>query len=169
MSTRAIVTATSKNTWPDKDGKEETRIEHWSLYCHGDGYPNHLGKLVLDFAELAPGMDPNNHENFNTDSWDKMRKSGYDPYAFVPNVSGEADKFIAALAGYLWQQGYTSAYMTNRDAREEATEEHGTDIQWLYEVTFPDHKPKVETLKHNYKEHSFSLVEDKELAAELKR
>lgn len=149
MSTRAIIKAT------DERGS-------WSLYCHGDGYPSYLGKLVLDFAELAPRIDPNNHEHYEHSGITE----GYDPYRFVPNVSSAADKFIAALAGYLWQQGCTSAYMTNRDARKEL-ESDWTDIDYLYEVTFGNNKPAVSVYERSGKE--FILLSDEKLQEELER
>lgn len=166
MSTRAIVTATSERDYTDKEGEVHHLSEHWSLYCHGDGYPSCLGELVLDFAKLAPTIDPNNHEHFYHESLDNMSKSGYNPYAFVPNVSKEADKFIAAFAGYLWQQGYTSAYMTDRDARKELTDQYGTDIEWLYEVTFNDDGPEVKVFNQCGK--AFHAVAGEELKTELK-
>lgn len=146
MSTRAIIKATDER-------------ESWSLYCHGDGYPSYLGERVLKFAELAPKIDPNNHEHYE-------RPSINNPYSFVPNVSSDADKFIAALAGYLWQQGYTSAYMTSRDARKELGADL-TDVDYLYEVTFRDNKPIVSVYENGGKE--FVLLSDEKLREELKK
>ena len=146
MSTRAIIKARDS---------EET----WSLYCHRDGYPSHLGRMVLDFVELAPRIDPNNKYYQRGDS-----KDSYNPYQFIPNVSLEAGKFIASLAGYLWQQGYTSAYMTSRNPREER-EKGGTDIEWLYEVVLGD-RLAVQVFKLTSDD--FAPVDGEQLQRELK-
>ena len=145
MSTRAVIMARDKR-------------ERWSLYCHGDGYPSGLGKMVSDFVDLAPKIDPNNRDYIRPVSYD-------DPYKFVSNVSSEAGKFIASLAGYLWQQGYTSAYMTNRDPRREL-EERGTDIRWLYEIVLKGGEdPVVQVFELT--DMGFSLVDGERLEEEL--
>lgn len=113
MSTRAIV-------------KVSDTTETWSLYCHGDGYPKYLGEKVKAFVELAPKIDPNNHDRYE-------QTEDYDPYRCVPNVSFEACKFAAAFAGYLWKEGYCGAYLTTRDAEKEKATEF-TDIEYLYKV-----------------------------------
>ena len=148
MSTRAIIKATDER-------------ESWSLYCHGDGYPSYLGERVLKFAEMAPSIDPNNHEHYK---YPDPNEVVYDPYRSVPNLSSDADKFIAALAGCLWQQGYTSAYMTKRDARKEVAGGF-TDIDYLYEVTFKDNKPTVSVYENDGS--AFILLSDEQLQEKL--
>ena len=138
MGTRAIIRA-----WNEE--------ESWSLYCHYDGYPKVLGKLVTDFVELSPKIDPNS-EYYS-------RPEDYSPYTFVPNVSLEPSKFIASLAGYLWSQGYTSAYMTNRNPKEEKE----TDIEWLYEITFKENRPFLQVFEGK----SGNFIPIEELANEV--
>jgi hypothetical protein len=133
MSTRAIITIT--------DGKKTQRI-----YAHGDGYPSGVGQLVKYFTNIAPGIDRNS--GFKK----YVPNQKWSPYASVSNVSTHTGKFVAGLLGYLWQKGYTGAYLTDRDP---ITEEP-TDIDWHYIVTLPGDygtraKPKLQVYRGELK------------------
>jgi hypothetical protein len=129
VSTRAIVTIV--------DGKDTQRI-----YAHGDGYPAGVGQLVKYFAAIAPGID------MNSEFKKRIPNQKWSPYAHVANVSTHTNKFTAGLLGYLWQKGYTGAYLTDRNP---LTEEP-TDIDWHYIVTLPGDygssvKPKLQVYR----------------------
>lgn len=114
MSTRCII----KVRDPD---------ETWSVYHHGDGYPDGVGQVVKDLVKNAPEIDPNSPRHKPPDT-DKSHKK------YVPNVSQEAAKFAAVLCGVLWEKNFCGAYLTTRDAEKELADGGGTDVEFLYGV-----------------------------------
>jgi len=130
MSTRAIVKVT--------DGRDT-----YSLYCHGDGYPEYLGKRIRAFCHLAPYLDGNHPTNADQRAYRKIadlhewpNRPRYYGRVATYNVASEACKFVAILSAFLWQKGYCGAYLTQRDGRQEAAEDW-TDIEWQYEIELP--------------------------------
>jgi hypothetical protein len=136
MSTRAIVTAVSS------DGKEK-----YSIYCHGDGYPDVVGELVRNFVNLAPRIDGNVGRQVQHAAFGHGEKEGRyhkfsqmgQAYSTMFNVSAEPSKFISVLIGYMQSKGYGGVYLTDRDPIAEAAKKghgdpYGTDIDWFYKV-----------------------------------
>jgi len=144
MSTRAIVTVKSA------DGTETRR-----LYCHGDGYPSEVGKLVYNFAKFSPRIDGNSSGSTmqkvafgDWSSKDPVKREGKyhklpplgQAYSTMYNVTVDPDKFVPALISFMINKGYGGVYITDRDPVKEAAEkghgdEYGTDIEWHYVVT----------------------------------
>ena len=137
MSTRAIVTV-SDNT------------ESWSIYCHGDGYPECVGLAVKSLVDDAPNIDPN--------------VAGYGkPYkdmARIPNVSSEACKFAAILLGRMWADGYGGAYLeSERSVQSELEEPQESDIDWLYDVDMTSTAPLLTVYKSHWHDNQSSFVQ----------
>jgi len=116
VATRAIIQI--------EDGREK-----WSIYCHGDGYPEVVGKIVYEAVKEAPKVDPN-FRIVKTPKVDFDNPKWYQKYQ--PNASIEAGKFATFLIGKLWDE-YGEAYLTDRDPEREIKEDW-TDIEYLYKV-----------------------------------
>ena len=142
MSTRAIVTAVNGG-------------EKWSLYCHGDGYPAIVGRLVKNFAHLAPYIDVNNPKGREAMRrrmdipFEVRRGAKVSGYQYMANTSYDPSKFIAALAAFMVQKGYSGVYMTDRDPIQEA-KQADTDIDWYYLVNMNNGNPRVRAYRMEY-------------------
>ena len=119
MSTRAIVEVIDER-------------ETWRLYCHGDGYPDYLGRILLDICNELAQIDTNCSDVKSKATLDDVRCPVW-PKLWVPNVASEACKTVAVIAGVLWRRGYHGVYLTTRDPDKEVAED-GTDIEHLYRV-----------------------------------
>lgn len=120
MSTRAIVRF---------EGPEGP----WSVFVGSDGYPEWLGRHLLDFAAIAPETDPNISGKFPPAT----------PYESAGAMS-HAGKLTADFIGYMFAVSkvrmpggstvqYHSVALTARDPLQEAAKDW-TDIEWLYIV-----------------------------------
>jgi len=130
MSTRAIIRIES----------EEPDFKNRSIYCHGDGYPEFLGRFLVGLVARLPMMDVNHpvRKPGGKLYWKASVFQALDrnPYLFCPNASYEPDKIACVIIGELWRMQYLGTYLTDRIPEEEI-EKDWTDIEHVYVIKTP--------------------------------
>jgi len=124
MSTRAIIRIES----------EEEKSQ--SIYCHGDGYPEFLGRFLVGIVARLPLMDVNHPSNKPGGIHHRKRDWDRSMFLFVPNAAYEPEKIACAVIGELWRAEYTGTYLTDR-VPEEEFEKDWTDIEHIYIIKAP--------------------------------